>query len=238
LNPALDDLLALQDIDSGLDQARHRRAVLPERAQLAELQRRLVELDRRREATECAQAELARRREAAEADLAATEARRAAVERRLYSGEVAASRDLQALSAEADHLRRRVSDVEDAILGLMEEADPLGRQAEADGAQRQSLSEEIEQSAASLGAAESVLDGEIGALEERRRQAAAAVPAPLLATYERLRARLGGVAVARLVGGRCDGCHLTLSSAEAERARRQSEGEIFTCEQCSRILVP
>jgi uncharacterized protein len=60
----------------------------------------------------------------------------------------------------------------------------------------------------------------------------------LLATYERLRARLGGVGVARLVGTHCDGCHLTLSAVELDRVRHLPDGEVYTCEQCGRILVP
>ena len=35
-----------------------------------------------------------------------------------------------------------------------------------------------------------------------------------------LRSQLGGVGAARLVGDRCDGCHLTLPSVEVERIRR------------------
>ena len=60
-----------------------------------------------------------------------------------------------------------------------------------------------------------------------------------LERYERLRARLGGVAVARLDGSRCSGCHLDLST---QRARRRSSasapGEFADCPQCGRLLVP
>ena len=38
-----------------------------------------------------------------------------------------------------------------------------------------------------------------------------------IARYDRLRARLGGVAVARLEGSRCGGCHLDLSTGRARR---------------------
>ncbi len=64
------------------------------------------------------------------------------------------------------------------------------------------------------------------------------MPDNLLATYERLRTRLGGIGVARLVGNHCDGCHLALSAVELDHVRHLPEGEVYTCEQCSRILVP
>jgi predicted nucleic acid-binding Zn-ribbon protein len=75
-------------------------------------------------------------------------------------------------------------------------------------------------------------------LAARRQEAAGPIAPELLATYERLRARLGGVGVARVVGNHCDGCHLTLSATELDQLRHLPEGEIPTCEQCSRILVP
>ena len=62
-------------------------------------------------------------------------------------------------------------------------------------------------------------------------------PSTCSGTYERQRARLEGVAVARLVGGRCDGCHLTLPAVELDRIRHESAGTLEYCEQCGRILV-
>ena len=65
----------------------------------------------------------------------------------------------------------------------------------------------------------------------------APVPAELLARYDALRAQLGGVAVARLVGGRCDGCHLALAQAALERIRLAPPDELVECEECGRLLV-
>jgi predicted nucleic acid-binding Zn-ribbon protein len=53
-----------------------------------------------------------------------------------------------------------------------------------------------------------------------------------------LRTRLKGTGAARLIGHRCDGCHLELSSAEVERIRATTPDSVVTCDQCGRILVP
>jgi hypothetical protein len=45
------------------------------------------------------------------------------------------------------------------------------------------------------------------------------------------------VGAARLVGDRCDGCHLTLPSVEVERIRHLSADQFAICTQCDRILV-
>jgi predicted nucleic acid-binding Zn-ribbon protein len=56
--------------------------------------------------------------------------------------------------------------------------------------------------------------------------------------YEQLRARHGGVAIARLEGSRCGGCHLDLSTAELNELRSLGSGELAECPNCGRLLVP
>ena len=64
------------------------------------------------------------------------------------------------------------------------------------------------------------------------------MPTALSDRYETLRARLKGTGAARLIRSHCDGCHLELSSVEVETIRALPPGEVATCEQCGRILVP
>ena len=82
------------------------------------------------------------------------------------------------------------------------------------------------------------IDGELATAASARAEQVAFVPPALAERYEALRARLKGTGAARLVGSRCDGCHLELPSVEVERIRALPPGEIITCEQCGRILVP
>ena len=63
------------------------------------------------------------------------------------------------------------------------------------------------------------------------------MPEDLWPEYDRLRAALGGVAVARLVNGTCQGCHLRLSAVEVDRIRKLSPDEPVHCEECGRLLV-
>src|SRR5438094_442947 len=74
------------------------------------------------------------------------------------------------------------------------------------------------------------------ALPERA-AAAGALDAALLATYERLRSRLDGVAVSRVQAGVCSGCHLALSAADLDKFNRLAPGQTATCEECSRLLI-
>ncbi len=233
----LQALAALQDIDTTLDQLRHRRSHLPERAELAAIEREMAVLEQAAGQAGAARARIAEQQTQLEADLAATEERARAVDRRLYGGTVTASRELQALAADVESLRARASALEDQVLELMESREPLEAELAGLSAQLQTLDARREAAAAGVATAEAGVDEELARFEKQRGQAGGSVPADLQAIYDRLRARLGGIAVARLVGNHCDGCHLTLPAMELDRIRHLPAGELITCEQCGRILV-
>jgi predicted nucleic acid-binding Zn-ribbon protein len=88
-----------------------------------------------------------------------------------------------------------------------------------------------------LAAAEAAVDADLAKIGAKRSAAAAAVPAGLLARYDKLRDHLGGTGAARLVDGRCTGCHLALSPWDLDDARRAPEDAVLACEACGRILV-
>ncbi len=233
----LQALLNLQDVDTAIDQHTYRRAHLPERTELAAIDRDGAQLQGAVGEVGAARDEIAGRQGAMEAELAATEERAASVSRRLYGGQVSASRELQALSADVDALKARASTLEDEVLVLMEEREPFeARLADLSG-RLAGLAQRRQEVATALAEAEAALDADLVDLERARSAAAQSVPEELRATYDRLRARLGGVAVARLVGNHCDGCHLTLPAMELDRVRHLPDTEVATCDQCGRILV-
>lgn len=230
-------LLDLQAIDTSIDQNRHRRATLVERSALEDLERRRQETRAALDAAATARDEVAGRQEVLESELAGAERRSGEVSRRLYSGEVSASRELQAMSEELESLKARVSAIEDQILEVLEEREPLDALVGEHESALAELDAERDSAAAALAKAEAAVDADIAGLEAQRQEVAAHVEPSLLGQYERLRSRLGGVAVARLVANRCDGCHLTLPATELDRIRHLPPGELVTCDQCGRILV-
>jgi predicted nucleic acid-binding Zn-ribbon protein len=232
-----DALLALQDLDTRIDQEVHRKAQLPERAELAEIERHMGQAQVGRSVVAAALGEVASRQEAAEHELKVTEDRVVQVNRRLYGGTVTASRELQAMAEDVEGLKKRASELEDKALGLMEEREPFDAELASLDGKLAELTERQRGTLERLGIAENEVDESLVDLTAQRPGAVEAVPKPLLTAYDRLRSRLGGVAVARLVGGRCDGCHLSLSAMELDRIRHQSAGSLETCEHCGRILV-
>jgi uncharacterized protein len=230
-------LLSVQDLDTSLDQHHRRRAGLQERAELAALETRLVAARQRRDAASDRRDQVAARQEVLERDLGAAEARRAQISKVLYGGTVSATRDLQAMAAEIETLTTRASGLEELVYQVMEEREPFDAEvAEIDREIDHLLGARAEVEAR-LVAAEAVIDDEIEQVTAQRAQAVAAIPADLLAVYERLRTRLGGVGAARLVGARCGGCHLTLPATELDRLRKGPLDALVFCDQCGRILV-
>ncbi|MDQ1403656.1 MAG: uncharacterized protein QOG03_1972 [Actinomycetota bacterium] len=235
---ALEALMTLQDHDTTLDQLRHRRDHLPEREQLAEAERQLADIDRTGAALGAQRDVVAQRQSEVEAQLAATEGRIAELDKRMYSGTVTASKDLQAMAEEVTHLKGRQSTLEDGVLEAMAEREPFDSELEALAAQRAELDARAETLLAAIAEAEVAIDAEIEAEMAARSSSSAPVPEALMAQYERLRQRLGGVGAARVEHGRCMGCHLDLSATEIDRLKHQGDDVVATCEQCGRILVP
>jgi uncharacterized protein len=230
-------LLLVQDLDTSLDQHHRRRAGLQERAELAALDARLATARQRRDAASERRDQVAARQEVLERDLGAAETRRAQINKRLYGGEVSATRELQAMAAEVETLTTRASGLEELVYQVMEEREPFDAEvAEIDREMEYVLGTRAEVEVR-LDAAETEIDAEIEQVTAQRAEAVASIPADLLAAYERLRTRLGGVGAARLVGSRCGGCHLTLPATELDRLRRGGPDALVFCDQCGRILV-
>jgi uncharacterized protein len=236
-DPALEALLGVQDLDAALDRARHRLRTLPERAELTALAARAADLSARRVVVAAARDEVAGREQALEDDLRSSDDRAKAVEKRMYSGEISAARDLQAMAADVVALKARSSDLEDRALDALGEREPLDAEVAELDAALAAVSATTADTQVRLAEAEATVQAEVTSLTARRQEAAALAPAAMFPEYERLRARLGGVAVARLIGSRCDGCHLTLTALELDHIRHQPADALVTCDNCGRILV-
>lgn len=234
----LEALLEVQAHDTRLDQLRHQLAGLPERTQRDDAATAVGAVEGRIATVTAERDELARQQKRIDDEVELLKEKRTGFDQKLYGGTVSNPRELQDLQDEIDSLSRRITQLEDDELEVMEQVEPVD-------AQLGDLAAELEAARAALVEAEvryataaSELEAAIAAEEEVRGTAVAPVPADLLAQYERLRSGLGGVGIARLVGSQCGGCHLGLSAMEVARIRKLPAGEIVHCEECGRILVP
>lgn len=229
------DLLALQRSDTRLDQLRHRRAHLPERAEMQALDAALADLRADLEKLRTRQTDLSRSQSRLELEVTSIEDRRADIDRKLAAGTV--PRELQALMEEGEALKRRQRALEDELLEIMELAEPVSAQVSAFEQQESELADRRATGKQHLDVADTDVVSELTTVEAQRATHASAVPAAALKEYDRLRARLDGVAVSELVGTTCTGCHTTLAAMEVERIRREPPDTMVYCEPCGRIVV-
>jgi uncharacterized protein len=237
MSEQLERLLALQAIDTAIDQHRHRRVNLPERADLAARLDELAALEKGAASTQQRRDELERAQSRIEDEIALLADKTKQVDRQLYSGTVSAMRELQALQDEIAALGRRQRTLEDEALELMVESEPLDTELGVIDDRRKLIDAAAMAVTATIVEAESAIDAEVAALEAQRAETVGLVGATLLEEYETLRKRLGGIAVARLIGSRCDGCHLTLPAVEVDTIKHAAPDELVHCSECGRLLV-
>jgi predicted nucleic acid-binding Zn-ribbon protein len=230
-------LLDVQGLDSTIDRLAHRRAALPELAQIETLEVRSREIDDDVVRAETEDSDLGREQAKVDADVEIVRGRMTRDQQRLDSGQVGSPKELENLQSEIESLHRRQSELEDAELEVMEQRETLQLRIK-------ELQVEQEQLGTSLAAAEQQRDAtfaEIDAEAEKstsqRQELAATLPDDLLALYEKLRVSSGGIGAAALHRGRCEGCHLQLNTTELNQLRDAPPEDVARCDECRRILI-
>lgn len=232
---SLEDLLDLQGLDLALDRLLEQRSSLPElqayravHEQGEAVARSLADLDDRLRS-------IGLDLDKANGELELAETKVVQQERRLFAGGMSA-KETENLRQDVEMLRRRVGELEDQVLELLEARERLE-------AERVGIAERLETVRAEEAELSKVIkeawekiDAEIARKEERKAAVVQLIPEELLSLYERLRAKKEGVAVGRLdESWICGGCHLKLSAAERQEALSE---EPPRCPHCRRILVP
>lgn len=232
-----DALLAVQDHDTHADQLVHRRASLPARAELEGTMAELAEIERRAAEVGAAREELAAVQQRLEDEISALNSKAGEHDRLLYGGTIGNPRELQALQDEIAALKRRIAHLEDQELEVMEQLEPLDTDLAQLAGEQATLDDRAAQLRAQIAEEEVEIDAELATVRAERDALAGGVEAALLAEYEQLRPRAGGIAIARLVNGSCGGCHLHLSAVEVDRIRKVPPDEPVHCEECGRLLA-
>jgi uncharacterized protein len=234
----LEPLLTLQERDLALDRLRHRRETLPERDALATAESAKTSIESALTGARARRDEIANEERKLEDEAQTIAAQAADAERRLYSGEIASPRELQALQADVDQLRRHQRSIEDRGLAAMEQREPLdGRVAELE-LELQGAEKAVAEARDALSSAEGAVDDEIKVENEAREGAASGLDAELLSDYEQRRQKSKGAGAARLIGNTCQGCHLSIPATEVDRIRKAPPGTVAYCDNCGCILVP
>lgn len=230
-------LLQVQTLDSAMLQLTHRRRTLPE---LGELQRLAVESDELGDAlvaAETAVSDLETDQAQAEADLEPVRERLARNQQRITAGTVADPKALNSMVEEVEHLKKRIGDLEDAELEVMEELEEATTTRDRRRAEAAELAERKQALTARRDEQLATIDAEIAERRTARDALAPQLPADLLGLYTKIASTHAGVGAAELVQRRCTGCRLEVNAADLRDIAAAAEDEVVRCEECGRILV-
>ncbi|HLY34783.1 MAG TPA: C4-type zinc ribbon domain-containing protein [Jatrophihabitantaceae bacterium] len=229
-------LLDLQGTDTALAQLAHRRATLPEIAEVAKRDARLQELHGETVQAETELGDVAAEQRRLENEVDAVRTRASRDDQRLQSGGVPA-KELEGLQHEITTLARRQGVLEDELLDVMQRREELDTAVASLARQREELDGERTELIAARDATFDDIDAETARRRAARDEVAATLPTDLLTLYERAREHGGGVGAAILRQRRCEGCHIELSGSELASVRAAADDDVVRCDNCRRILI-
>jgi predicted nucleic acid-binding Zn-ribbon protein len=227
-------LLDLQALDTKLSQLDHRAKSLPELVTLAELGKEAealrLTLTQQNGALEDVKLELKR----IESDVEVVETRIKRDSERLQAS--SSVKDVAALEQELGALKKRLDDLEEIELTVMERNEEAQAAADATRAQLDALSGRVAEVEAARDAALATITGERATAAAGRRTIEGKVPADLLALYEKQRSRYG-TGASMLRGGVSMASGVKLLENEMQAIRAAAPDDVIMCPSSEAILV-
>jgi predicted nucleic acid-binding Zn-ribbon protein len=225
-------LFELQKLDVNLEKARRKLVQL--KAALGESE----ELGGARKTVAETEAELHRwhaTQKDAELESQALAAQIEAKDKELMSGRMSQPKELEALQANVEALRRQRSSIEDTGMDALLHVESLNQQLSTAQESLRQIEEQWQGGQTELLQEDAKYKRIYAQLKQQRETAAKALPAEDLRYYEDLRSRKAGIAISPLQNGQCGVCHIVVPTGVVS-AVRSRKSESVTCPSCGRVL--
>jgi hypothetical protein len=210
---------------------------MPQDEELAALSQELGGVEARVKELQTQVEDLTRDQRKADADVEQVKGRRTRDRQRLDSGAVGNPKDLEHLQSELVSLDRRIAELEDTELEVMEQLEAAQGEFDRSTASQEELAGRIAALTSERDKGIGAIDGELAEIVSRRATVIGDLPSDLLALYDRIREQKGGVGAALLRARRCEGCSLEVNPSELAAIAKAASNEVVRCEDCGRILV-
>ena len=152
---------------------------------------------------------------------------------RLY--EVKTNKEYDAVQLEIEAWRNSVDQNETEILQTMSELDNANAEAERKTQLLEDISSTHENEITELQSKLASIDEEVEKHEIEREKVKEGIDRRILAAYERIRKRKGGLAVVPVVRNACGGCNIHLPPQKVVEIK--GGNNLIYCENCGRIMV-
>ncbi|HEX6895554.1 MAG TPA: C4-type zinc ribbon domain-containing protein, partial [Bryobacteraceae bacterium] len=140
----------------------------------------------------------------------------------------------RAFQHEIEFCEQAIRKAEDRVLDLMAEAEPLDANMKKAEAALQEEKRQVEAEKARARERTAVDQKQLDEAKAERKRMVAALKPQTYSTYERIRKKWHGSAVAEAVDGRCSACQIMLRPQFFQDLRHSEH--LMTCESCGRIL--
>ena len=157
-------------------------------------------------------------------------------EKRMASG-TASPKELEQMQHELASLNKRRSELEEIELEVMVRVDGIDDRIKSLSAERDQFKLKMAELDAQktkelTDIAEAVLSA-----NSQRADIAVKISTEVVELYEKIKKTGDGIGAARLIEGKCDGCHLSINAVELSKIKATPIDEVVRCEECRRILV-
>ncbi|TDW28456.1 zinc ribbon domain-containing protein [Cryobacterium psychrophilum] len=229
------ELLRLQALDTKVLQVTHQTTALPQNAEVLSLKREAdavrARLTTEGGALDDVRTELGR----IESDVAVVEKRIARDTDRVQH--TSSIKDVHALETELTALRKRLFDLEEIEIAVMERLEEHEAAVAVVVAEREAVAERMAVAESARDELLVDLERQLGELRRDRLTVAGTIDEELVALYEKRRVAGRGNAAALLRARTCSGCTMTLTGNDLAEVRQAAADEVIFCPDCGAILV-
>jgi len=156
-------------------------------------------------------------------------------EKKLFSGTITDAKELSNYQAEVDILKNNNSKLEDQVLEIMEQQDPLEPGIEAIKKEMDELDSIVKRINNEIKEKHEGLKHNIEGLNKRKEDVAARMPADHLKRYNETKTKKGGIAVSVIKDNFCGVCNMEIPATKAEKF--VDSETLYKCPLCGRISV-
>jgi uncharacterized protein len=228
--PDLTSVIRLQDLDIRVAELTREISALP--VHISEIEKKLETHQRKLEADRAALSANQKERKKTEGDIQVQEQKISKLKGQML--EAKTNEVYQAFQSEIGFCEKEIRRLEDRILELMSESEPLEVNVKAAEVALAEERKQVESEKVTARDRTAVDQKSLDELNAERKGIVSGITQSVYRNYERIRKIRKGVAVAEALDGRCSACHMAMRLQFFQDLRKGDQ--IMVCESCARIL--
>ena len=226
----IETLAALQNVDREIREKNGAKQVL-----LEEIRKREEDLKLKRDEVKQLRAEwLEKEKVRREKENLLQDEGRKATDKRMRMNRIKNIRELQALQHEVDQIKQANTQLEEELIGVMEDLEARTSILRERDAELSGLESAWGEQKAGLEAQAAQIEKEVAQTSAGRQSIAAQLNGDLIQRYEMIFSRRGGMAVVAVSDGICQGCFMNIPPQLSNEIRKSER--LHLCPSCHRIL--